>query len=246
MLLASEPASTCLPSGMAQVSTCVSMHMMAMQDFDCADPVGRGRRNHWIFPAPEHGLEAFLVSTGVVALAEIGDKTQLLAFMLSARYRKAWPIIFGILVATIVNHGLAGVLANWLTEQFPPVVLSWALGVVFALMAAWVLIPDKLEDTQVKASRLGVLATTLAAFFLAEMGDKTQFATVAMVAQYQAFGAVVAGSTAGMMLANVPAVLLGGRLADRLPLRPVRIVAAIIFSILALLAFSAALGITAG
>lgn len=187
-------------------------------------------------------MEAFLVSTGVVALAEIGDKTQLLAFMLSARYRKAWPIIFGILIATIVNHGLAGVLANWLTEQFQPVVLNWALGVAFLLMAVWVLVPDKLDTTEIKASRLGIFATTIAAFFLAEMGDKTQFATVAMVAQYQAFGAVVAGSTAGMMLANVPAVLLGGRLADRLPLRPVRIIAAVIFFVLALVALSAALG----
>ncbi len=227
--------------GMVQASAC-EYGTQPCKTFDCADPVGRGRRGHWFFPAREHGLEALLVSTGVVALAEIGDKTQLLAFMLSARYRKAWPIIFGILIATMINHGLAGVLANWLTEQFPPVVLNWALGVAFLLMAAWVLIPDKLDTTEIKASRLGIFATTLAAFFLAEMGDKTQFATVAMVAQYQAFGAVVAGSTAGMMLANVPAVLLGGRLADRLPLRPVRIIAAIIFSVLALVALSAAIG----
>lgn len=181
-------------------------------------------------------MEAFLVSTGVVALAEVGDKTQLLAFMLSARYRKSWPIIMGILIATLVNHGLAGVLANWLAEHISPLALGWGLGVAFLVMAVWVLIPDKLDDSEVKASRYGLFATTLAAFFLAEMGDKTQFATVAMVAQYQSYLAVVAGSTLGMMLANVPAVLLGSRLAHRIPVRTVHIAAAVIFACLGFVA----------
>ncbi len=186
-------------------------------------------------------MEALLVSTGVVALAEIGDKTQLLAFMLSARYRKPWPIILGILVATLVNHGLAGVLAEWLTTRFEPVVLAWTLAVTFLLMAGWVLVPDKLDDSEVRTtSRLGVFGATVVAFFLAEMGDKTQFATVAMVAQYQAFGAVVVGSTLGMMLANVPAVVLGDRLSGRLPVRTVRVIAAVIF-----LALAVAAGMTA-
>lgn len=181
-------------------------------------------------------MEAFLVSTGVVALAEIGDKTQLLAFMLSARYRKSWPIVMGILVATLVNHGLAGVLANWLAEYVSPLALGWGLGIVFLAMAVWVLIPDKLDDAEVKASRYGVFVTTLMAFFLAEMGDKTQFATIAMVAQYQNYFGVVAGSTLGMMLANVPAVLLGSKLAHRIPVRAVHIAAAVIFACLGLIA----------
>ncbi|MBU4609893.1 TMEM165/GDT1 family protein [Achromobacter sp. GG226] len=186
-------------------------------------------------------MEALLVSTGVVALAEIGDKTQLLAFMLSARYRKPWPIIAGIFIATIVNHGFAGVLAEWLTTRFDPTVLAWVLAATFLLMAGWVLVPDKLDDTEVKAGRLGVFGATVVAFFLAEMGDKTQFATVAMVAQYQAFGAVVVGSTLGMMLANVPAVILGDRLSGRLPVKTVRVVAAVIFLGLAVAALMAAL-----
>lgn len=210
--------------------------------FDHTVPVDRGAGWSWVVHAGPGvvSLEAFLVSTGVVALAEVGDKTQLLAFTLSARYRKAWPIVLGILVATLVNHGLAGVLANWLTEHISPLALNWALGVIFLLMAAWVLIPDKLDDTQVKASKYGVFATTLAAFFLAEMGDKTQFATIAMVAQYQNYLAVVAGSTAGMMLANVPAVLVGSKLAHRIPVRTVHIVAAIIFACLGVVALTSA------
>lgn len=189
-------------------------------------------------------MEALLVSTGVVTLAEIGDKTQLLAFMLAARFRRPIPIMLAILVATIINHGLAGVLANWLATLFTPVILQWTLCIAFAAMAVWILIPDKLDETELQTGRrLGVFGTTLVAFFLAEMGDKTQFATVAMVAQYQAFGAVVVGSTLGMMLANVPAVLLGGRLADRLPVRPVRIAAALIFLGLAVAAGSGALSV---
>ncbi|GAA5234707.1 TMEM165/GDT1 family protein [Verticiella sediminum] len=189
-------------------------------------------------------MEAFLVSTGVVALAEIGDKTQLLAFMLSARYRKPWPIIVGILAATLVNHGLAGMLAEWITEQFDPQAIAWVLAASFLLMAGWVLVPDKLEAAEEpRWRRIGVLGTTFVTFFLAEMGDKTQFATIAMVAQYQHFGAVVLGSTLGMMIANVPAVLLGDRLAGRLPVRAVRLVAALIFLGLAGFAAVAALGI---
>lgn len=187
-------------------------------------------------------LEAFLVSTGLVALAEIGDKTQLLAFMLSARYRRVWPIVLGILVATLVNHGLAGVLANWLTDLFKPQTLKWLLGACFLFMAIWVLIPDKLDDTELASvPGMGVFGATLMAFFLAEMGDKTQFATVAMVAQYQALWAVVAGSTLGMMIANVPAVVLGDRLAGKLPVKAVHIAAAVVFLVLAMLAIGSAL-----
>lgn len=182
------------------------------------------------------------MSTGLVTLAEIGDKTQLLAFVLAARFRRPVLICTAILLATIVNHGLAGVLANWLVTLFTPVVLSWTLCVVFACMAIWILIPDRLDESELDtAGGLGVFGTSLVTFFLAEMGDKTQFATVAMVAQYQAFGAVVLGTTLGMMLANVPAVYLGDRLAHRLPVRAVRIAAAILFIGLAVAAGYAAL-----
>lgn len=182
-------------------------------------------------------MEAFLVSIGLVTLAEIGDKTQLLSFVLAARFRRPGTICVAILLATLVNHGLAGVLANWLVTLFTPTVLKWTLCVVFAAMAVWILIPDKLDEDELETPRrLGVFGTTLVAFFLAEMGDKTQFATVAMVAQYQAFGAVVLGSTLGMMLANVPAVFMGDRLAHRIPLRAVRIAAAIVFVGLAIAA----------
>jgi len=181
---------------------------------------------------PEIDMQAFLVSTGVVALAEIGDKTQLLAFMLAARFRRPLPIILGILVATLANHALAGAVGAWITRVLGPDMLRWVLGLSFLAMAVWTLIPDRLDAAGARAPRAGVFVTTLVAFFLAEMGDKTQIATVALAAQYQAFMAVVAGTTLGMMIANVPAVLLGGRIAHRMPIRLVHAIAAAIFAAL--------------
>ncbi|MFN4065325.1 UPF0016 domain-containing protein [Azoarcus communis] len=177
-------------------------------------------------------MDAFLISTGIVALAEIGDKTQLLAFILAAKFRKPVPIIIGILVATLANHGLAGAVGTWLTSLMSPETLRWVLGLSFIAMAVWTLIPDKIDDDEGGLVRMGVFGTTLVAFFLAEMGDKTQVATVALAAQYQAFIAVVAGTTLGMMIANVPAVLLGDRIAQRMPVRLVHAIAAAIFAVL--------------
>ena len=179
-------------------------------------------------------MEAFLVSTGLVALAEIGDKTQLLAFLLAARFRKPLPICLGILIATVVNHAGAGALGAWITTLLSPQLLRWGLGLGFLAMAVWTLIPDKIDEEEEGGSglKLGVLGTTIVAFFLAEMGDKTQIATVAMAAQFQAFWAVVAGTTLGMMIANVPAVLLGERMAGRIPVRLVHGIAALIFAVL--------------
>ena len=177
-------------------------------------------------------MEAFLVSTGIVALAEIGDKTQLLAFILAAKFRQTMPIILGILVATLLNHGLAGALGTWITALVGPQTLRWGLGLSFIAMAVWTLIPDQFDEGDARFARLGVFGTTLIAFFLAEMGDKTQVATVALAAQYQAFFAVVAGTTLGMMIANVPAVVLGERIARRLPVRLVHGIAAGIFVVL--------------
>ena len=181
-------------------------------------------------------MEAFLVSAGIVALAEIGDKTQLLAFVLAARYRRPWPIIGGILVATLVNHALAGAVGRWLMLALGPDRMRWGLAVSFFAMAAWILVPDKLDESALTPrSRFGIFGTTVIAFFLAEMGDKTQIATIALAARYPSVYAVVAGTTVGMMLANVPAVLVSDRLAGRLPTRTVHAVAAVIFVILGLL-----------
>jgi putative Ca2+/H+ antiporter (TMEM165/GDT1 family) len=180
-------------------------------------------------------MEALLVSTGIVALAEIGDKTQLLALLLAARFRRPWPIVAGILVATLVNHALAGALGAFLTGVVGPHVLRWVLGVSFLAMAAWMLVPDKLDADAAPTSRHGVFTTTLVAFFLAEMGDKTQIATVALAARFDAMLPVVAGTTLGMMIANAPAVFLGDRLAQRLPVRLVHAVAALIFAVLGVL-----------
>ena len=178
-------------------------------------------------------IEALLVSTGVVALAEIGDKTQLLALLLAARFRKPWPIVAGILVATLLNHALAGLLGAWITSWLSPGVLRWVLGVSFLAMAAWTLIPDKIEDDEAQfASRLGVFGATFVSFFLAEMGDKTQIATVAMAAQYAQVQAVVAGTTLGMLIANVPVVFVGDRLAQRIPMQWVHRAAAALFALL--------------
>ena len=179
-------------------------------------------------------MEAFLISTGIVALAEMGDKTQLLSLVLAARFRRPWPIVWGILVATLANHALAGALGTWVTTVLGPDVLRWVLGLSFLAMAAWMLIPDKLnaDDADNQAPRFGVFGTTLLAFFLAEMGDKTQIATIALAAQYHTFFSVVAGTTLGMMIANVPAVLLGDRIANRMPVRLVHGFAAAIFAVL--------------
>jgi putative Ca2+/H+ antiporter (TMEM165/GDT1 family) len=182
-------------------------------------------------------MEAFFVSTGIVALAEMGDKTQLLALILAARFRKPWPIVLGILVATIANHALAGAAGAWVTTVLGPDVLRWVLGGSFIAMAAWMLIPDKMEDDESSSTpRFGVFGTTLVAFFLAEMGDKTQIATVMLAAQYQAWGWVVAGTTLGMMLANAPVVWLGDRITKLVPIRIVHVVSAAIFAILGMVA----------
>jgi putative Ca2+/H+ antiporter (TMEM165/GDT1 family) len=177
-------------------------------------------------------MEAFLVSTGVVALAEIGDKTQLLALVLAAKFRKPVPIILGILVATLVNHALAGAAGAWIAGVVGPAAMRWILGLSFIAMAVWTMIPDKYEDEQDTAPRFGVFVTTLIAFFLVEMGDKTQIATVALAAKYSSLVGVVAGTSCGMMLANVPAVLLGEVAANRLPMRLVHGIAAAIFLVL--------------
>jgi putative Ca2+/H+ antiporter (TMEM165/GDT1 family) len=178
-------------------------------------------------------MEAFLVSTGIVALAEMGDKTQLLSLVLAARFRKPWPIVLGILVATLANHGLAGALGSWITSLLGPDVLRWVLGGSFLAMAVWMLIPDKLDDEDDNdAPRMGVFLTTVVAFFLAEMGDKTQIATVMLAAQYNAWFMVVAGTTLGMMLANAPVVWLGDAITRRVPLRLVHLISAGIFAVL--------------
>jgi putative Ca2+/H+ antiporter (TMEM165/GDT1 family) len=180
-------------------------------------------------------LEAFLVSTGVVALSEIGDKTQLLALMLAARYRRPVPIILGILVATLFNHTIAGAIGAWVTTVVSAEVLRWMLGASFLVMAAWVLIPDNLDDKDTKISRFGVFGSTVLTFFLAEMGDKTQIATIALAAKYATMVPVIAGTTLGMLLADVPAVLLGSKAATKIPHKLVHAIAAGIFAVLGLL-----------
>ena len=183
------------------------------------------------------GMEAFLVSTGIVALAEMGDKTQLLSLVLAARFRKPWPIVWGILVATLVNHGLAGAVGSWVTTQLGPEALRWVLGGSFLAMAVWILIPDKLDDEDEQTNpRWGIFATTVVAFFLAEMGDKTQIATVMLAAQFQSWSGVVAGTTLGMMLANAPVVWLGDAITRKISLIWVHRISAVIFAILGLLA----------
>ncbi|MFO1326514.1 MAG: TMEM165/GDT1 family protein [Rubrivivax sp.] len=177
-------------------------------------------------------MEAFLFSTGVVALGEMGDKTQLLALMLAARFRKPWPIVAGILVATAVNHALAGALGAWVAQALGPEVLRWVIGGSFIAMAVWMLVPDQADEIEGGTGRWGVFGTTVVAFFLAEMGDKTQIATVAMAARYAALVPVVAGSTLGLMLANVPAVFLGDKVARWVPMRVVHAVSAAIFGVL--------------
>nr|WP_315397401.1 TMEM165/GDT1 family protein [uncultured Duganella sp.] len=177
-------------------------------------------------------MEAFLVSTGIVALAEIGDKTQLLAFVLAAKFRRPLPIIAAIFVATIANHAFAAAIGTWITGLLGPDILRWVLGASFLAMAAWTLVPDKLDDEDTQLARYGVFLTTLIAFFVAEMGDKTQVATVALAARYDALIAVVCGTTLGMMIANVPAVYLGDRVANKVSLKLVHGIAAAVFAVL--------------
>lgn len=180
-------------------------------------------------------MESLFISAGLVALAEVGDKTQLLAFLLAARFKKPVPIIAGILVATLFNHGLAGALGAWITSTLSPDLLGWILGLSFIGMAVWTLIPDKIEEEEAQiARRLGVFGATLITFFLAEMGDKTQIATVALAAHYATPVWVVVGTTLGMLIADVPAVFAGDKLAARIPMRLVHMIAAAIFAALGL------------
>jgi len=180
-------------------------------------------------------MESLLISCGVVALAEIGDKTQLLAFILAARFKKPAPIILGILAVTIANHGLAGAVGAWITATVSPDTLRWVLGISFIGMAIWTMIPDKIEDEEIQIARkLGVFSATLITFFLAEMGDKTQIATVALAAHYAVPLLVVFGTTLGMLIADVPAVFVGDKFANKIPMRLVHSIAAAIFAILGL------------
>lgn len=182
-------------------------------------------------------MESLYVPTLVVALAEIGDKTQLLALLLAARYRRPVPIIWGILIATLINHAAAGAVGNWVASLVSPPILAWILAASFAAVALWTLVPDKLEaDEAARGRYLGPFFATLVAFFLAEMGDKTQIATVMLAAQYPDFLLVILGTTIGMLIANVPVVLAGNFAAERLPLTLIRRIAALCFAALALYA----------
>jgi putative Ca2+/H+ antiporter (TMEM165/GDT1 family) len=174
-------------------------------------------------------LYTFIVSTGVVALAEIGDKTQLLALLLATKFRRPWPIVLGILVATLANHAFASLVGSWLVEILGPNALRWILGASFIAMALWTLVPDAAPDETSTTSRHGVFLATLIAFFLVEMGDKTQIATVALAAQFHSILLVVMGTTLGMLLANVPVVFAGDALIRRVPIKVVRIVTALTF-----------------
>jgi putative Ca2+/H+ antiporter (TMEM165/GDT1 family) len=206
-------------------------------DHSAADS-GRGALRSLVFAAgpAEFSLEAFLISTGVVALGEMGDKTQLLAMLLAARFRRPLPIVLGILAATLANHALAGAVGEGIARALGPQWLRWVIGLSFLAMAVWMLVPDRIEDDgRAGRERFGVFGTTLVTFFLAEMGDKTQIATVALAARFDAFIAVVAGTTLGMMLANVPAVYLGERIARRVSMAVVHAMAAGIFALLGVL-----------
>lgn len=182
-------------------------------------------------------MEAFFVSTGVVTLGEMGDKTQLLAIVLAAMFRRPVPIVLGIFVATLLNHAAAGAVGGWVASALGPDVLRWVIGLSFIAMAGWMLVPDKIDEDEIvqKKPRFGVFGTTAIAFFLAEMGDKTQIATVALAARYTDIVGVVVGTTFGMMLANVPAVFLGNRIAQKVSMRLVHGIAAAIFLVLGVL-----------
>lgn len=184
---------------------------------------------------------ALLVSTALVALAEIGDKTQLLSLTLAARYRRPWPIVAGVLVATLLNHGAAAAIGDALAHVLTPKLLDWIVVASFLIMGLWILVPDKADEDARTPRGLGVFATTVVVFFLAEMGDKTQVATVALAARFQQWLPVVVGTTLGMMLANVPAVLFGHRFADRLPTKAVHAAAAVLFVVMGAMALHEAL-----
>lgn len=193
-------------------------------------------------PPGDRRMHPFLTSTALVALAEIGDKTQLLSLLLAARYRAPVPIVLGILVATLANHGIAAGVGDMLARVLEPSILNWAVVLSFVAMGLWILVPDKLDEEDLsKRSARGIFLTTALSFFLAEMGDKTQVATVALAARFSAWIPVVAGTTLGMLLANVPAVLFGHRFADRLPSRWIHAVAAVMFIVLGALALRTAL-----
>jgi len=179
-------------------------------------------------------MQALLVSTAAVAIAEIGDKTQLLSLILAAKYRRPWPICFGILIATLVNHALAGAFGMLVADRLSPATLKWAVALSFLAVGAWTLIPDQAGEDAATGTGRGVLIATIMSFFLAEMGDKTQVATVVLAAQYSPLWQVIAGTTLGMLAANAPVVLLGARFAEKLPLRAARFIAAALFAALAL------------
>ena len=181
----------------------------------------------------------FLIVMSVVALAEIGDKTQLLSLLLAARYRKPWPIVLGITVATLLNHAAAAALGQLVQSYLTPDVLRWVLGLSFLAVAAWTLIPDEMEESDSTAYRHGPFVATVVLFFLAEIGDKTQVATIMLAARYPSLVMVVSATTLGMLLANAPVVWLGGKAAERLPLKAIRGVAAALFAALGLYALIA-------
>lgn len=186
-----------------------------------------------LYAGLDKSMESLFVSTAVVALAEIGDKTQLLAFLLAARFKKPVPIVLGILFATLLNHSLAGALGAWITSHVSPEVMRWVLGASFIGMAIWTLIPDEIEEDEACiAQKFGVFGATLVTFFLAEMGDKTQIATVAMAAHYAMPVMVVLGTTLGMLIADVPAVFVGDKLAGKIPMKLVHGLAAAVFAVL--------------
>ena len=183
-------------------------------------------------------MEAFFVTTAVVAISEIGDKTQLLSFMLAARYRRPLPIVLGIVSATVANHALAAATGVWLRGAIDPAVLRWVLGLSFLAIAAWTLVPDEAGEERPAAERYGVFLVTLVAFFLAEMGDKTQVSTLVLAAKYDAVLTVVAASTLGMLCADVPAVFLAAAMPRAIPLKTVRFAAAVVFAVLGVAALA--------
>jgi putative Ca2+/H+ antiporter (TMEM165/GDT1 family) len=190
-------------------------------------------------------LEALLTSLGMVAIAEMGDKTQLLSFVLAARFRgQHWIIIAGIFAATLFNHLLAALLGDWAATILDPKILGWVLGVSFLGFAVWALIPDTFDDEGQNTRKHGAFVTTLILFFLAEMGDKTQLATIALGAKFASLGMVSIGTTLGMMVANVPAVLLGEKLCERIPLSKIRFVAAALFAIFGVLILVSVIGVS--
>ncbi len=189
-------------------------------------------------------MEAFFISTGAVFLGEIGDKTQLLALLLATRFRRPWLIIAGILTATVFNHALAGLAGHWLRGLIAPEWLPWLVGVSFIAVGLWALKPDTVEEAEAQRSGSSVFWITTVAFFLAEIGDKTQIATTVLAVRYDALLEVIAGTTTGMMLADVPVVFLGAAVATRLPLKPIRFAAAGLFIVLGIsaLVFRQSLG----